>query len=62
VHPTHESEVVMKDVSMALLAVLFVVISLVTLISADSAPGPSWMRGSAQEHVSELGLRYALHR
>ena len=52
----------MKDVSMALLAVLFVIISLVTLISADSGPAPSWMRGSAQEHVSELGLRYALHR
>jgi len=58
----HESEVVMKDVSMALLAVLFVIISLVTLISADSGPAPSWMRGSAQEHVSELGLRYALQR
>jgi hypothetical protein len=58
----HESEVVMKDVSMALLAVLFVIISLVTLISADSGPAPSWMRGSAQEHVSELELRYALHR
>jgi hypothetical protein len=58
----HESEVVMKDVSIALLAVFFIVISLVTLISADSTPAPSWMRGSAQEYVSELGLRYALQR
>jgi len=52
----------MKDVSVTLLGVLFVIISLVSLISADSTPVPTWMRGSAQQHVSEIELRYALHR
>ena len=52
----------MKDISIALLGTLFVLISLASLIAADPAPEANWVWVSAQEHVSEIGLRYALHR
>ena len=52
----------MKDMSIAFLGTLFVIISLVSLISADRVPEASWMWGSAREHISEMGLRYALQR
>jgi len=57
-----KAEVAMKDMSIALLGTLFVIISLVSLISADRVPEASWMWGSAREHISEIGLRYALQR
>jgi hypothetical protein len=57
-----KAEVAMKDISIALLGTVFVIISLVSLISADRVPEASWMWGSAQEHISEIGLRYALQR
>ena len=57
-----KAEVPMKDVSVALLGVLFVIVSLVSLIAADPAPAPGWMRGNAQERVAEIELRYALRR
>ena len=57
-----KAEVAMKDISIALLGTVFVIISLVSLISADRVTEGSWMWGSAQEHISEIGLRYALQR
>ena len=57
-----KAEVAMKDLSVALLGALFVIISLVSLITADPAPAPGWLRGNAQEQVAEIELRYALRR
>ena len=52
----------MKDISIALLGTLFVIISLVSLISADPVPAANWAWVSAEDHISEVGLRYALGR
>ncbi len=52
----------MKDISLALLGTLFVLISLMSLISADPTPEANWRWINGQEHVSEIGLRYALQR
>jgi hypothetical protein len=53
----------MKDITTALLASLFVLISLVSLISADPVPeGTSWVSYNSRRNVSELELRYALRR
>ena len=56
-------EASMKDMATALLASLFVLISLVSLISADPTPkGTRWAPLSSPGDVSELELRYALRR
>lgn len=53
----------MKDITTALLASLFVLISLVSLISADPLPGgTSWVSLNSPGNISELELRYALRR
>ena len=53
----------MKDIITALLATLFVVVTLVSLISADPIPrGANWLSLSRAGDVSELEIRYALHR
>jgi hypothetical protein len=53
----------MKDIATALLASLFILISLVSLISADPIPGAaSWASLNNPGNVSELELRYALRR
>jgi hypothetical protein len=56
-------EASMKDVATAILASLFVLISLVSLISADPIPGGArWLSLNAQSNTAELELRYALHK
>jgi hypothetical protein len=56
-------EASMKDMATALLASLFVLISLISLISADPAPkGTRWVTLSSLGDSSELELRYALRR
>ena len=56
-------EASMKDMTTALLASLFVLISLVSLISADPTPkGARWAALSNLSNASELELRYALRR
>jgi len=53
----------MKDIMTALLATLFVVVTLVSLISADPIPGgANWLSLNRAGEVSELEIRYALHR
>jgi len=53
----------MKDMATAPLASLFVLISLVSLISADPTPkGTRWAALSSLGDSSELELRYALRR
>jgi hypothetical protein len=53
----------MKDVTTALLASLFVLITLVSLISADPVPhGTKWAAFTSSGSVSELEFRYALRR
>jgi hypothetical protein len=53
----------MKDITTALLASLFILISLFSLISADSMPrGTRWATLSNPGDASELELRYALRR
>ena len=53
----------MKDIATALLASLFVLISLGSLISADPMPkGTRWAALSSPGDTSELELRYALRR
>jgi hypothetical protein len=52
----------MKDISIALLGTVFVLISLISLISADPTPEANWLGINSQEHVSEIGLRYAFQR
>ena len=56
-------EASMKDMATALLASLFVLLSLVSLISADPTPkGTRWAALSGPGDASELELRYALRR
>jgi hypothetical protein len=56
-------EASMKDVTTALLASLFVLITLVSLISADPVPhGTNWAALTSSGSVSELEFRYALRR
>ena len=53
----------MKDITTALLASLFVLITLVSLISADPIPhGTRWASLNSSGNVSELEFRYALRR
>jgi hypothetical protein len=53
----------MKDITTALLASLFVLITLVSLISADPIPdGTRWVSLNSSGNVSELEFRYALRR
>ena len=53
----------MKDVMTALLASLFVLITLVSLISADPVPdGTRWASLASSGNFSELEFRYALRR
>ena len=47
----------MKDITTALLAGLFVLLSLISLISADPIAGGTSLNGAA--NVAELELRYA---
>jgi hypothetical protein len=56
-------EASMKDMTTALLASLFVLILLASLISADPLPrGTRWASLNNPGNVSELELRYALRR
>ena len=58
-------EASMKDITTALLASLFVLITLVSLISADPIPiphGTRWASLNSSGNVSELEFRYALRR
>jgi hypothetical protein len=53
----------MKDIMTALLATLFVVVTLVSLMSADPLPGgANWLSPNRSGDISELEIRYALHR
>lgn len=53
----------MKDITTALLASLFVLMTLVSLISADPIPGSTrWASLNRSGNVSELEFRYALRR
>jgi len=53
----------MKDIMTALLATLFVVVTLVSLMSADPLPGgANWLPPNRSGDISELEIRYALHR
>ncbi|HET8916941.1 MAG TPA: hypothetical protein VFN58_02750, partial [Candidatus Binatia bacterium] len=54
-------EASMKDVTTALLASLFVLITLVSLISADPVPH-GWAALTSSGSLSELEFRYALRR
>jgi hypothetical protein len=61
--PTEATEASMKDVATAILASLFVLISLISLISADPRPsGARWVSVNAPGHAAELEIRYALHK
>jgi hypothetical protein len=55
--------VIMKDITGALLAIVFALYSLIALLSVDlnqdSISSPSV---SNQERISEIGLRVAFHR
>ena len=56
-------EASMKDITTALLASLFVLMTLVSLISADPIPeGTRWASLNRSGNVSELEFRYALRR
>jgi hypothetical protein len=56
-------EASMKDLTTALLASFFVLISLVSLISADPVPqGAKWASLNSSGSLSELEFRYALRR
>jgi hypothetical protein len=53
----------MKDITTALLAILFVLVTLVSLISADPIPGElSGTSFNSPVNASELQLRYVLRR
>jgi hypothetical protein len=52
----------MKEVSVALLGAIFVVISLTVLIMSDPTPGANWTTAESRAHLSEIGFRYALSR
>ena len=56
-------EASMKDITTALSASLFVLMSLVSMISADPTPKRTrWAALSSPGDMSELELRYALRR
>jgi hypothetical protein len=53
----------MREISPALFASFFVLISLISLLLHDAIPGtkrPAWAQ--TQESLSELGLRFELRR
>ncbi len=53
----------MKDILTMLLASVFVLISLIGLLTAASTPDPtSWTLDNDQQRVSEVGLRFAFKR
>jgi hypothetical protein len=53
----------MKDISTILLATVFVLFSLIVLLSAASTPDrTSWTLDNDQQRVSDLGLRFAFKR
>ena len=53
----------MKDILTMLLATVFVLVSLVVLLSAASAPdSTSWTLDNDYQRVSDVGLRFALKR
>ena len=53
----------MKDIMTAILAIFFVLLSLVSLISADPMPmSNAWAPVYSAGSISELELRYALRR
>ncbi|MGH7825878.1 MAG: hypothetical protein ACREQ7_11970 [Candidatus Binatia bacterium] len=52
----------MKDISGAILASLFVLFSLFSLVVADSRPGGTSLVVNTQGTVSEIALRYALEK
>ena len=52
-----------KDILTMLLATVFVLVSLIVLLSAASAPDPtSWTLDHDQQRVSDVGLRFAFKR
>jgi hypothetical protein len=53
----------MKDISSIILASVFVLFSLIVLLSAASAPDrTSWKLDNDQQKISDLGLRFAFKR
>ena len=53
----------MKDISATVVAILFVIISLLALLSADPFPsGVGFASLNNQGAVSELGMRFAFKR
>jgi hypothetical protein len=52
----------MKEVSIAILGTVLVLLSLMSLIIGDPTPGASWTTAESREHLSEIGLRYVLSR
>jgi cellobiose-specific phosphotransferase system component IIC len=53
----------MKDISTILLASVFVLFSLIVLLSAARTPDrTSWTLDNDQQRVSDLGLRFAFKR
>lgn len=58
-----EMGVFMKDITVALLAIVFVLYSLIALLSVDlNQDSTSSPMVSNQERISELGLRVAFQR
>jgi hypothetical protein len=56
-------EAFMKDISTILLASVFVLFSLIVLLSAARTPDrTSWTLDNDQQRVSDLGLRFAFKR
>ena len=52
----------MKEVSIALLGAIFVLLSLMVLIASDPIPGANWTGAESREYLSEMGLRYGSFR
>jgi hypothetical protein len=53
----------MRDIWTIFLASVFVLFSLIVLLSAASTPDPtSWTLDNDQQRVSDLGLRFAFKR
>jgi hypothetical protein len=60
---TEAEEASMKDMATVILANLFVLIALMSLISADPIPdGTRWASLNGPGNVAELELRYALRK
>jgi hypothetical protein len=57
-----QNEGVMKEVSIALLGAMFVLLSLMVLIASDPTPGADWTAAQSREYLSEMGLHYASFR